>query len=190
MDEAAYALQAAMRAWLHSDTGEDRVVRIDGRNLERWVMKCTCGVLAAGWHKPRGEERDNLVLGPQVPDAIFGQGRLDGPRGLYVLSKPRTPLVAGPGDYVGWHPAMYRNDPSKTDYKVIGLIVQLTGITMISIVDPIPDLAAMLRKMPTQNSTVDWSATEVLHRPLSLQYELHRRSGVVEPGRLRIDLTW
>jgi hypothetical protein len=176
LDREAIDLQTATYHWVHPSERRDQGVLVDGWLLERWVMKCTCGFFASGWNQPGvpASERDTLTIGAETLAAIFGERRLEPPRGLYVVTHP--PLtVDGPGDHVYWEPIWFENEPA----KIVGLVVRLNAIAMICIPFAEPDVAGKLRRRSSENSHIDWRVVQVRHRPTSIRLD-----------RLRIELAW
>ena len=88
-------------AAVSGDRGISTVVRFDGQNLERWMLKALCGLVASG----QAARQDGAPLDKAVPDDwvrwLFGQADILPPLGLYFRGEIGDQQPIGPSVTIG-----------------------------------------------------------------------------------------
>jgi hypothetical protein len=150
------ALQSGSKLWT--------VVRLNGHNLERWLLKTLCGILASG----NGRSAAGVPLPSALREAwlavLYGQADFIGTAGLYVPGKLMTMMPTTRGQFaVG--------PLSMDDGRVAGLQAMIPLFHGILVADN-------FRGKPT--GAID---SDSVRRPSSLVWT----DGVVEH---RVELVW
>lgn len=181
LDNEAITLHRALRARKASKSPEPMEVTVDGWLLERWALKCTAGVFAAGWARHPGEsQRRALNISPDILAAIFGERRLPDAFGLSVITQAALEF---PGeDAVAWWPLTHPQQQS----QVVGIVIALNGFCFTTVTHS-GDLTTALRQLAPgpKMPPLDWPRVETFHRPRQVTV------GVGTPPReLKIALEW
>jgi hypothetical protein len=180
LDSEVKKLSDALQEHLRSSSRRETRVKVDGRKIERWLLKCLYGAGASRWTV----NDQAYPPDPALVKIAFGEGRLKSPAGLYVVKKPepkRPSEVAMGGEVI--HNLSDRQD-------VLGAHIQVRCLGfIISLIPEDPTLS--LRAKATSRGGLDWSHAELAYRPESVTLAYRYKAWAAnELARLTVEFAW
>lgn len=153
LDAIAVKVMDALRAvYDHSKRIE---IEIDGRLLERWLLKCMINLGESNWHV-------ETVSPPEVVVRhVFGLELLPPRAGMYAIF---APAQHGHLNFCRWD--LLRNEEAR---EIVGLLMCLAGLNLLFSYAQW-DIAPFIRKMGTHED-VDSSKATLVYRPVRLEID-------------------
>ena len=180
LDDEAIKLFNSLREHVECLTPAQFQVRVDGWKIERWCMKTGHNLLASRWLGERPFTPD-----PTMVSIIFGEGRVPAYAVLYVVREPSI-VLGGQTDRVGF----IKISDSENEAVVRAFYFQLLALGLLVTAlreDPTP----AMRLVSHADTALDWSKTELTHRPNAMDVIVARNEWVEgETSRLTIEFEW
>jgi hypothetical protein len=105
----------------------DRSLTVSGALFERWLFKVAINFMAAGY-----AEMTRWAAEEELVRFVFGQIRLQPPRGMYMLREWDTGL-GPPPEHMGVRPIYFGYSPA--DSELVGAVVTYHGISFLACMD-------------------------------------------------------
>jgi hypothetical protein len=121
--------------------GQDRVFLFNGNDIERWMLKCLCGLVAAGAAMHENARIPAVAPPREALELLFGLGAFPPRWGFYFHSKLNQRLKHYVG--VSVHPLI--RPP-----HILGVTIELLGLRFSLVLAPTPDAQSEpIRKIAT-----------------------------------------
>lgn len=166
LDTTAGRVMDSVQACL--SRGESSNIQIDGRLLERWLLKTMINLGQAGWSHETNEPIESIV------QHVFGLVPVPARGGMSLVLADAT---FDNENFLRW--TVLANDETR---EVFGILVCIGGLQLLfSYVEE--DMTALLRSMGKRDG-VDHSTTDVMHHPVQISL------GSPNGARSEINVRW